>query len=279
MNNHYYIYIYLDPRKSGKYCYSDICFLFEPLYIGKGKDKRYKRLDNRNNLFKNKINRIKKCGYELIVFKLHENLNEEQSFELEKKLIKEIGRIDLNTGLLVNMTDGGEGSSGCVISEETKNNIKKRMIGKNNPMFGKCVYGMLGKKHKEESRRLISEKACGRKLSREIKKKFSNSKIGKFNPMYKNIIYFDINTKLPVKQIGEKNPSSKLSEKDVINIWFDILNKKLTQTEIAKKFNIEKTTVYNIKTGRKWKHIYYNLKIIFLNKLIYILKIKHRERL
>jgi hypothetical protein len=272
MDNRYYVYIYLDPRKLGKYCYNDICFLFEPIYIGKGKDKRYKRLDNRNKYFKNKINKIKISELEPIIFKLHENLNEKQSFDLETKLIKEIGRLDLGTGPLVNMTDGGEGSSGCIVSEEIKNNTKKRMIGQNNPMFGKCVYGMLGKKHKEESKKLISKKVSGRNVSRESKKRLSNSKIGKSNPMYKNIIYFDINNKLPEKQIGEKNPSVKLSEKDVINIWCDILNKELTQTEIAKKFNVEKTTIYNIKTGRKWKYIYYNLKIIFLNKLVYILK-------
>ena len=36
----FYVYIYLDPRKPGKYTYEDLCFLYEPFYIGKGKNNR-----------------------------------------------------------------------------------------------------------------------------------------------------------------------------------------------------------------------------------------------
>lgn len=55
-----YFYVYLDPRKPGRYCYKDISFLYEPLYVGKGKNKRYlvhiKSLKNHcNTHFKNKI--------------------------------------------------------------------------------------------------------------------------------------------------------------------------------------------------------------------------------
>ena len=47
MNNIYYTYVYLDTRKSGFYSYSGLnnerfVFNYEPFYIGKGKNNRFK---------------------------------------------------------------------------------------------------------------------------------------------------------------------------------------------------------------------------------------------
>lgn len=75
--NEYYIYIYLDPRKPGKYKYVEYEFKYEPFYVGKGKNGRWKDISDRSEYFKNKINKIKKSGLKPLVIKLKENLNEE----------------------------------------------------------------------------------------------------------------------------------------------------------------------------------------------------------
>lgn len=52
---------------------------------------------------------------------------------------------------------------------------------------------------------------------------------------------------------GSKNSQSKLSEKDVLEI--KLLLGKISQKEIAIKFNIDQSTVSNIKTGKLWSHV------------------------
>jgi len=120
----YYVYIYLNPLKEGLYKYGKLNFKYEPFYIGKGINNRYKvHLNNsnsQNKLKQNTINKIKKNKQAPIIFKLYENLTEYSALRLEKELIKIIGRKETNTGTLSNMTDGGEGTSG------RKHNIESR---------------------------------------------------------------------------------------------------------------------------------------------------------
>lgn len=128
---HYFIYCYYDNRKPGNYEFSNICFLYEPFYIGKGKyteRRKYSRAkqhlnEKRNrNYFKNgKINRIKEeCRCIPFIEILYDNLIENDAFLYEKQLIHEIGRYNIGRGPLTNLTNGGEGSSGYVQSKETK---------------------------------------------------------------------------------------------------------------------------------------------------------------
>jgi hypothetical protein len=234
MIDNYYIYIYLDPRKSGQYCYKDFCFLSEPMYIGKGKGKRYKEVGSkkRSQLFINKINKIKQSGLEPIVFKLYENLNEKQSFEIEKQLIQEIGRFNLDDGSLLNLTDGGDGISGFIFSKFSKIKMSINNTGYNNPFFGK--------NHSNESKNKIRLNNSRRFVKEETKLKMSISLKGKFT--------------------GIKNGSSKLKDGEV---WLikKILNSdyyksgKITQKFIGKMFEVSQLTISAIKTGRIWSHI------------------------
>lgn len=101
----YYVYVYLDPRKPGKYQYNKFSLLYEPFYVGKGKENRlyehlFKSSLEKNSYKNNKIKTISE-NYNIknYIIKIKENLTEQESFDLEKIIIDEMGRFDLLKGL------------------------------------------------------------------------------------------------------------------------------------------------------------------------------------
>ena len=112
VENKYYNYIYLDPRKPGKYTYKNFSFLYEPFYVGKGINFRaYNKGGHIHNIaVVRKLNKLIKEGYimNFIVIKIIENITSYFALKRETKLIRMIGRKDLNKGPLLNLTDGGD---------------------------------------------------------------------------------------------------------------------------------------------------------------------------
>jgi len=134
----YYTYAYLREDKS-------------PYYIGKGSGKRvYSKIRSVSIPPKDRILILKK------------DLTEDRAFQHEKYMIAVFGRKDLGTGILHNKTDGGEGVSGHIYTEEQKQKITQSKLGKNFGMVGENHH-MYGKTHTPEARKKMSEKVSGEK--------------------------------------------------------------------------------------------------------------------
>jgi hypothetical protein len=125
-NPPFYTYVLLDPRKKGNYIYNGFSFDYEPFYFGKGingrcNDHISEAINTDKNRPKlNKIRKILKVGRKPIIVKVLENIDEQTAFDNEIESIAEIGRADLGLGPLTNLTDGGEGVSGRIMSDEEK---------------------------------------------------------------------------------------------------------------------------------------------------------------
>jgi hypothetical protein len=183
----FYTYAYLREDKS-------------PYYIGKGHGNRaYKRE-------KSEVIKLPKDKSRIIFLK--QNLTEEEAFKHEIYMIAVFGRKDLGTGILYNKTDGGEGASGIIVSEETRIRISKsrkgKCVGKDNHNYGKSP--------SEPTRRKQSEAKKGKYMG---KNNPNYGKRGEESYNYGKKWWNDggVNSKLSVDCPGEGWVSGRIKNK------------------------------------------------------------------
>lgn len=199
-DNSYYVYAHSTSQSE------DIDNVF---YIGKGKGDRAKRHNHRNNYWQNKV---KKNGGFYIHY-LYKNLTENEAQELEKLYISIMGKV-ADGGLLVNMTDGGEGISGHKLSEEAK--------------------------------RKISDSKKGKKISEELRERYKIIFAGEKNPRYKATVNNETRSKISAANKGKLSYEKHPKWAGIIqqfDLYGRFINEYKTSSEAEKYTGISQSSI------------------------------------
>lgn len=253
------------PKKGKYYVYE----LIEPttkkvFYVGKGHGYRifqHEKLyeSDKNTHKKNKIKKILNNGCK-IIYNIVFIGSEKECLEKEVELIALYGKNNLT-----NKTQGGEGTSGYILSKETKQKISKsrkgQFSGDKHPLFGKRgeQNPNFGKKRTKKTKDLLRFKNlgnlnCGTKgekhhmygknHSEETKQKISKTK--KQNNLHK----------------GSNNGRSKLTNSDILNIRkeYPLLCEKMGISKsikfLCEKYNIKSySSMDKIVKFKSWLHV------------------------
>lgn len=240
-------------------------------YVGSSVDfgdrwyKHDSRLENNNHENQYLQNAFNKYGSGNFVYDILEFVDEGALKEREQYYLDTLQPWRPEIGYNISK-DATASMRGRKHTEETKKKIsisnlgKHSLFGEDNPMFEKH--------HSEQSKNKQSIAAFKRPSpSPRTRKKWSEQRSGKGNPMYgksrpdtkermlkNNIIYFPgVIEKIIKSKSGEKSYTSKLKWNDIPKIKELYENGEHTHRSLALLFNVGKSTIGYILSGKTWK--------------------------
>lgn len=186
----FYVYVYL--RTDGT-----------PYYVGKGtKDRAWQKHMRKNE------NQLAVPPRDRIVF-VAQNLLEEETHEWEVALISILGRKDLGTGCLRNLTDGGEGMSGRTRPQKERDAISSKLKGRKKPPRSEAHCRALGQSIKQ------TQEMKGHRKHPSIKKRLFKHESGMYfaGTCTELSVLFGLNraarSNLGKQAAGKRNPEYK----------------------------------------------------------------------
>jgi hypothetical protein len=243
-----------DPFEPGRGC---------PFYVGKGCDRR---VNSHKGEAKQLLHKPGKKPYKISIIHslwkrgldferdiVFDNLNEQEAFETEIEAIQAYGRKDNGTGILANMTDGGDGNSGLIHSDDSKEKMRQANLGKQltTETKEKLRQASLVRKPSVETIKKISQANSGKKPSPESIEKNRQAHLGK---------KASLETKEKIRQgnLGKKRSSEtieKIRQNAIGNtIWKGKKHKPETKEKLRQSKLGEKNPNYKAASWEGKKH-------------------------
>lgn len=145
--------------------------------------------------------------------------------ELEKELIAQFGRSDLGRGLLINVTDGGDGHAGILVSPALR---QKRSQNATGPRSEAWVTSIRRARKNGGNGGVVCQ---GDSLPKEWRENIAKAKIGARNPMF--------------GKTGELHPNSRTIIDEASGARF------CSVTEAAVSADMKMKTLYNMLSGHR----------------------------